>query len=221
MNYFAHFFVDHKTQQHEYNAGLFLPDVARGFVSSFRPPLPENASLPNRKFWEGCQAHYRADKIFHGSSLFQTLLDTTNQLVNSAAFSNELNRKWFLAHIMSELMLDRILIKDDSRYLDMFYDSLSSINDDDLADFLRMYHIQNEEVFLEHFNHFRKVKYIYYYTDNNKFVYSLNRIMIRAGVGAMSEQDQQLLLSLVDELEQQFCSLYPQLGASLKAIHNI
>ncbi len=221
MNYFAHFFVDHKTQQHEYNTGLFLPDVARGFVSSFRAPLPENTLSSIQEFWTGCQAHYRADKIFHSSSLFKTLLDTTNQLVNSAAFSNELNRKWFLAHIMSELMLDRILIKADSRYLDMFYDSLLSIRDHELVDFLKIYHIQNEEVFLEHFNNFRKVKYIYYYTDNNKFVYSLNRIMIRAGVGAMSEQDQQVLLSLVDKLEQQFCFLYPQLGASLKAIHNI
>lgn len=221
MNYFAHFFVDHKTQQHEYNTGLFLPDVARGFVSSFKTPLPENASLSAHEFWKGCQAHYQADKLFHGSSLFQSVLDTTNKLVNSAPFSAALNRKWFLSHIMSELMIDRILIKEDIHHLDMFYESLLAINDNELAAFLRSYHIKNEVVFLEHFNHFRKVKYIYYYTDNNKFVYSLNRIMIRAGVGAMSEHDQQVLLSLVDELEQQFCQVYPQLGASLKAIHKI
>lgn len=104
--------------------------------------------------------------------------------------------------------------------LDKFYHSLTSINDGDLEIYLKLYGMTDTDTFFEFFNHFRKVQYIYYYTDNNKFVYSLNRIMIRAGVSAISDFNQQVLLDAILLLEEKLAAdtdgLIKQLKQSIK-----
>ena len=215
MNYFAHFFVDHKLGQHEYNTGLLLPDVTRGYLKTFKHDLVhDNTAYSN--FYQGCLAHYRADKLFHGSSFFTEVLALANAALNKANFSEALNRKWFLAHIMAELLIDRILITEYPDLLDEFYNSLQQINDNELHGFLNLYKIEDSPKFFEFFNHFRKVQYIRYYTDNNKFVYSLNRIMIRAGVGAMLEDDLLLLQTVCVKLETTLLHNIPDLIVKLK-----
>ncbi len=215
MNYFAHFFVDHKLGQHEYNTGLLLPDVTRGYVKTFKHNIIA-ANAASLNFHEGCLAHYRADKLFHGSQFFADMLAMSNAEINQAKFSEALSRKWFLAHIMAELLIDRILIKQEPDLLDEFYNSLQQINDGQLLDFLNDYEIKDSPKFFEFFNHFRKVQYIRYYTDNNKFVYSLNRIMIRAGVGAMSDADLIILQEVCVKLETILLSNTPDLINKLK-----
>ncbi len=202
MNFFSHFFVDGRVNQHEYNTGLLLPDITRGYIKTFKPILP-NLTIEEIKFRDGCIAHYKADKNFHGSTFFTNILSLTNNIILNANFSTALNRKWFLAHILAELMIDRILVKLHPESLSQFYFSLDNISDQNLENYLVKYGMKETAKFFEFFNHFRKVQYISYYTDNNKFVYSLNRIMIKAGVGEISEQDQTILLqcSLVLEKE--------------------
>ena len=215
MNYFAHFFVDHKLGQHEYNTGLLLPDVTRGYIKTFKHNV-EHANAACLSFHQGCLAHYRADKLFHGSSFFTDILAQANGLINQTNFSETLNRKWFLAHIMAELLIDRVLITQYPDLLDEFYNSLQQINDSDLLDFLNLYEMKDSPKFFEFFNHFRKVQYIRYYTDNNKFVYSLNRIMIRAGVGAMLDADLFILQDVCVKLETTLLASTPDLMTKLK-----
>jgi hypothetical protein len=219
LNYFSHFFVDGIENQHEYNTGLLLPDITRGKIKSFRHQLVFTSSK-SQQFFEGCTAHYSADKKFHASSFFNNILQEATQLINEAKFSPGLSRKWFLAHITGELMLDRILVKTHPEMLDKFYRSLTSINDGDLEIYLKVYGMTDTDAFFEFFNHFRKVQYIYYYTDNNKFVYSLNRIMIRAGVSAISDFNQQVLQDAILLLEEKLAAdtdgLIKQLKQSIK-----
>lgn len=200
MNYFSHYFVDHKEERHEYNTGLLLPDVTRKEVTKFT--LIESYTPLQYQFYEGCKAHYLADKNFHSSTFFKMVLEHSGRLINEAPFSNAVQRKWFLAHILGELMIDRILVKNYPGWLDGFYTSLDAIDDNELGRFLQLNGMQKIEVFFDFFNHFRKVRYIYYYADNNKFVYSLNRIMIKAGVGELAEPDQDVLLAVALDLEE-------------------
>lgn len=199
MNYFSHFFVDHRPGRHEFNTGLLLPDVTRKTVKRFT----ERPSYNNlhREFLAGCLTHYEADKAFHTSSFFTALLARSSGMINAAGFSGAVQRKWFLAHILAELMIDRVLVKERPRELDAFYRSLDLADREALASFLELNGLEDKDTFFGFFDHFRKVQYIYYYADNNKFVYSLNRIMMRAGVGEMSGEDQAVLKDVVLELE--------------------
>jgi hypothetical protein len=215
LNYFAHFFVDHQLGQHEYNTGLLLPDVTRGYVKTFKYKVI-SAHAASINFHQGCIAHYRADKLFHGSTFFGDLLAQASTMITHANFSEALNRRWFLAHILAELLIDRILITQFPDLLDQFYDSLQRIHDDELLQFLKDYEMKDSTKFFEFFNHFRKVQYIRFYTDNNKFVYSLNRIMIRAGVGAMSDSDLLVLQNVSVQLESLLITNTPDLISKIK-----
>jgi hypothetical protein len=219
LNYFSHFFVDGIENQHEYNTGLLLPDITRGKIKSFRNQLAFSSNI-SQQFFDGCSAHYSADNKFHASFFFNSILQEVNHIINKAKFSPDINRKWFLAHITTELMLDRILVKTHPDMLDKFYHSLNSINDADLEIYLKLYGMIDTNSFFEFFNHFRKVQYIYYYTDNNKFVYSLNKIMIRAGVSAISDFNQHVLHDAIILLEEKLIGdtfgLIEQLKQSIK-----
>jgi hypothetical protein len=214
VNYFSHFWVDYQEQDYYYNTGLIIPDFARKHVKSFlKSPKLERSTL--QSLHNGCMAHYFADKKFHNSTFFKQLLELSNQLMTQAPFSERVLRKWFLAHILVELMLDRLLVKEHVTQLDDFYDSLNNVAEVDIFDYLTLFGAKDVDLFLEYFNHFRSVKYIYYYTDNIKFVYSLNKIMVRAGVGELTEADQNVLLKVVlkleNELSRNTANLFKQL----------
>lgn len=200
MNYFSHYFVDHLEGRHEYNTGLLLPDITRKLVTRFKPNT--NYTSSQFEYYKGCEAHYRGDKSFHGSAFFKWVLEQSNAVINDAPFSHSVQRKWFLAHILGELMIDRILVKQYPETLRGFYHSLDAISDRELSEYLQLNGMEKIGEFFDFFNHFRKVQYIYYYADNNKFVYSLNRIMMRAGVGELTEADQEVLLGVALQLEQ-------------------
>ncbi|TAE86704.1 MAG: hypothetical protein EAY81_05220 [Bacteroidetes bacterium] len=220
MNYFSHFWVDGKNDHHFYNVGLILPDFARKQVKSFlKPPVFNQAN--HEQLHQGCLAHYHADKLFHQSVFFTTLLHQANVIINSAPFSAGVNRKWFLAHIFVELMLDRLLTKAYKPALDSFYHSLEQVSENELSDFLTLYGASDIDLFIRHYNHFRSARYIYFYPDNIKFVYSLNRIMIRAGAGELGENDQHVLLQAVLYFEEQLSLQLPELFNQLKlSVHD-
>ena len=148
MNYFSHFFVDGIDNQHEYNTGLLLPDITRGNIKSFRH-LKLFTSASSQNFFNGCAAHYLADKKFHASEFFRNILQQSSLIINQAKFNSDLNRKWFLAHILAELMLDRILVRMYPEMLHKFYNSLDSINDSDLAYYLTLYGMKDVEEFVD------------------------------------------------------------------------
>lgn len=216
MNYFSHFITDHETGNDYYNTGLLLPDVTRQWVKQLKNPIIPFPGTKEEAIFRGCARHYASDKKFHASSFFREIQELSDSLIKQTPFSALLNRKWFLAHIMSELMIDRIMVKAYPELLNAFYDSLDRAEADTLRSFFRCYGWEETGDFFHFFNHFRSVRYIQYYTDNNKFVYSLNRIMLRAGVGEMHESDQQLLLTVVLKLEQAMGNDYSLLLQKLK-----
>lgn len=214
MNYFSHFFVDHQSGNHPYNTGLLLPDVTRGRLKGFRSPYNAGDDI-GTQFYMGCQAHYRADKLFHASHFFVRLSELALKHINNAPFSDAVHRKWFIAHILTELMIDRILVGKYRNLLNDFYESLTKAGDEHLRSFLEYFEMDDVDSFFEFFNHFRSVQYIHYYTDNNKFVYSLNRIVIRAGLGGLSEADQTVLLETALQFEREIGLTPEELGRQL------
>lgn len=219
MNFFSHFFVDHISGNHPYNTGLLLPDITRGRIDGFRKPYEKTDTI-GQQFYRGCQAHYYADKQFHGSTFFTEMSAKALDCLNKAPFSPAVHRKWFIAHILTELMIDRILVGQYRNLLDEFYQSLSTAGDEHLSHFLLYFGMKDIDSFFEFFNHFRSVQYIHYYTDNNKFVYSLNRIVIRAGVGSLSEEDQTVLLNAALQFEMEIGLTPEALGNQLiKSVH--
>lgn len=219
MNYFSHFVVDHIKDKHEYNTGLLLPDITKRWIKKFRYPEPDvRFTVAKNDLLNGCLKHYESDKKFHSSSFFSRNFETLNNLVKKVNFTPELQRRWFLSHIMFELLLDRVIVRDHELLLDSFYESLNKSDDAILDQFLRVYGMTNTEDFFNFFNHFRSVKYIYFYTDNKKFLYSLNRIMMRAGLKEMNDTDLELLEEVLITYEGDYFSDSAKVMTELKQV---
>lgn len=205
LNYLCHFFIDHIPDNHYYNTGLILPDICKKWVKQFRhPPLSSTSNAAHFQLKLGAAQHYKADKLFHGSDFFKSHLSIFTQAINNAGLNEKVQRKWFIAHIAFELMLDRMLVKNFPDKVDEFYQSLQAADKEELKFFLMHHGATDTDDFFQFYGHFTSIQYIYYYTNNNKFIYSLNRIMQRAGLHAIDENDANKLLNALLILENDY-----------------
>jgi hypothetical protein len=207
VNYLSHFVIDNQPGDYYYNTALILPDVSKKWIKTFKTPQPPPSFLPEQlQLLQGCLQHYESDKQFHSSSFFEHYQQTVNTHLKTKPFSADVTRKWFIAHILTELLIDRRIVVAEPKLVDSFYDSLNRVDNNVLAEFLQYYGMAETAEFFKLFDHFRSVQYIYYYADNNKFIYSLNRIMMRVGIKELSDTDAGLLLEAVLEIEAEHMS---------------
>jgi hypothetical protein len=202
VNYFSHFVVDRIPGRFAHNAALFFPDVCKRWIASFHKPPPSPLFTANQNdMLLGCIKHYQADKRFHQSSFFHHYNTQTLEALKRIPFSEEFTRIWFVSHVLFELLLDRQWVAHLPHELDAFYESITTIDEGELIDYLKHYGLQDTQSFLDFWNHFKTVKYIYYYTDNRKLLYSLSRIMMRVGLKEPNQHDSELLLNAIPMLE--------------------
>ncbi len=222
MNYLSHFYIHQKPNNAYYNLGLILPDFARANVASFKvePHLSQAAFI---QIYQGCMAHYSADKIFHSSTFFTHYTEQYKNILYTSPFSKSFNRRWFLAHILFEMMIDRLLINHQIKVCVDFYNNLQNIDEATLALFVKNYQCKNLDVLLKNFNHFCQAKYIFKYADNNSFVYSINRVLQQAGVTSkatgISDEDKIVLQQCIDKIEQSIFKNAQQILFELKSIY--
>lgn len=220
MNYLSHFFIDSKPGAFYYNAALILPDITKTWIKKFDPSMLPNPSAIQSELLKGALQHYHSDKLFHASAFFATYQELINVKLKNIPLSDDVNRKWFIAHVLTELLIDRQIVKSFKTYVDDFYDSLDHVDDRELGIFLGYFGMTDPGDFLKFLNHFRNARYIYYYADNNKFLYSLGRIMMRVGIKELGEKDGLVLLEAILDIEREYMSDTNVILGELKAVFN-
>jgi hypothetical protein len=200
-----------------YTAGLVLPDLTRGFVKNLGK-LKEHDYGIYEPLAAGCLQHYSADKIFHGSAFFEWGTHACVEAVKRMRFESEVARKWFIGHILFELLVDRILVRHKPSVASDFYAQLNTLDQTELNQFISLHEHTNKDSFLKFYVHFRKVAYIKNYTDNNLFAYSLSRIILKAGLPALTLTDKMVLQECVWELEENEFKNAQQLLIELKEV---
>jgi hypothetical protein len=200
LNFLSHFYVHQQGNNPLFSTGLVFPDLARGFGKQIgKLELNQYGSLSELAL--GCKHHYQADKIFHSSSFFEWGTQACINQLKQAQFDTQVERKWFIGHILFELLLDRILVRHQPQVAHDFYTQLNLVSQSQLDDFISLHSFQEKDRFLKFYAHFRKAAYIRNYTDNNLFAFSLSRIILRAGLPALSLADKVVLQECVLNLE--------------------
>ena len=200
MNYLSHFYIHQKPGESYYNAGLIMPDLARGFVKSFKNKVLYVGS-DLQALHIGCLQHYNADKTFHASEFFEWGSHLCTAAVKKLIFKGEVERRWFIGHVLFEMFLDKLLVQHKKQVYIDFYESLNQTDLLVLKEFLDLNTASNSDKLLQNFNHFRSVQYIINYTNTNLFVFSLSRVLIRAGLKPLSFYDKMILEECVLKLE--------------------
>jgi hypothetical protein len=122
-------------------------------------------------------------------------------MLNKAKFTETVNRRWFMGHVLFEMLLDRLLINHQPQVGIDFYADLQELRLNDMQQFVSFHQHNDYDRFLRFFEHFRSVAYIQNYPDNNLFAFSLSRIMKKAGLAELSLPDKIVLQECVWDLE--------------------
>lgn len=217
VNFFAHYYFDHLKGLHEFNTGLVLPDFIRNFVKGKRwKPIPVQQIEELEYYRKGALAHIGRDQKFHSSLFFKEAANEMRELINEIPENNKVNRVWFAAHLLSEMMLDRILIKEKRGWLDDFYQSLENSSRIGLEQFLIASGIEKSPEFINGLDRFTEAKYLYHYLDNEAMVYSLNRVYMAVGASGIWRYDQKKkMVELLDEAERRIFDQLPKLHAQM------
>ncbi|MES2560901.1 MAG: hypothetical protein V4590_14240 [Bacteroidota bacterium] len=221
MNYLSHYIIDHTADDPYFNSALIFPDICKRWIKTFKLPEPSgDFTVHQQSLYTGCMRHYTRDKQFHSSPFFEKYQQYINEHLKSIPFTGAVERKWFIAHVLTELLIDRTFVKLNPGFVDAFYTSLAAIDNREVKGFLSHYGMTDTTEFFTFFDHFRSVKYIYYYADNNKFLYSLSRIMLRVGLKELNEADAFLMQEAIHTIETVHMHNGAALLAELKEVFN-
>jgi hypothetical protein len=213
MNFIAHYHY-YKTEDSYYNLGLVLPDLVKSFCKTHLKPAERMVHPQMNALNQGSIIHLKADKLFHNSFYFTACEKHLSELVDSKA---QWPRKWFLNHLLCEILLDRIIIDKYPDICEQFYNDLSSTNQEQVALYLKLNGINNFQNFAIGLEKFVTAKFIFDYKHNEKILLALSRVYQRLGIDyEWTDYDKSLLLeSLPIQLE--FMSLgYEHLKTELK-----
>jgi hypothetical protein len=204
MNFLSHYFFDNIPGNHYYNFGLILPDLLGiynrkwKFSTKVIPKNDHHFSQIN----SGALRHLQTDHEFHNSDWFQI----KRQEVKALLYKHNLNfspfRPFFISHILVELILDRVILKKDIETAHHFYTDMDLINDEVIVSLLNKSNFAPAGEFISFFNRFRQHRYVFTYADNEKFIFSLNRIFSRVNNPIFEGEFKEILIHLIFETEQ-------------------
>ena len=200
MNFLAHHFF-FATDNAWYNTGLILPDWSRSAKGRRKLEWMAKHDLAYKEeaLWMGCQKHYEADHWFHECAYFS---ETTHSIEKDLAhvqgqglFNSQ--RKWFLAHLLAEMLLDRLIMDRHTTALDQFYADLRKVPYDDLEGFLLQAGKEDMGRFPQAHKGFIESEFIRYYSSDKGLAESLSRVVQRTGQAALSAEEIQILSRLM------------------------
>lgn len=208
MNFIAHYFLDRNLDDSLFFAGVSTPDLVSIFDRTIRlkekrmPLIMEHeGTQAELSFYNGVMRHFEVDRIFHTSDFFKQevriLCDEFNQVVGE----RKVQRDFFVAHILFELALDKVLIHQNSTLVDDFYTHLNSRSLDEivrLTEWVTHTPMPSYNGYLRKFIH---RKYLYNYTDWEHVLFILKRIIQGVGIRDTQYLFQPAFRELVERYE--------------------
>jgi hypothetical protein len=225
MNFLAHYFLDRNHPSSEFVVGAATPDLLSIYNSNLRIKAGQVDHLNTEarangdpQFLAGLARHFHADRVFHSSPLFATETQEFSALLERTYQGQNVPRKYFISHIMLELLLDKVLIRHDTTLLDDYYRHFESlapfhaIRKD--TEIVSGHPLPNYESFLAKFV---ENKYLYHYTNNDHLIYILRRLLRRVHIDDNKFLDDPRFLQLMDQLEVRIEGYYLQFFEEIRA----
>lgn len=163
--------------------------------------LPENTdALEQLRI--GTNTHFSRDKQFHSSGYFHEQNEKIIAIIKPRFHEAHIPRYWFASHVLTEMLIDRVLIKQNPAMAQGFYADLEQAETAAIETFLQVRNVSDIPVFLERLARFNQSKYLLQYVHDKALIYSLNRIFVFTGADKEWTADQSFLLeNLMPEAE--------------------
>lgn len=210
MNFLSHYYFDQDHPSNYHKLGILLPDMIKGFNKKLRKEVFQNKHSDKKEYREllkGIQRHYEIDKIFHQLPFFQKYSAIIKELILSKDIPEFQFRTYFLAHILLEFLLDRLLVKQNPLLAVQLYEDLDNLNRSTLTSYF--VHIGREDFLTEFFGiflSFTSKRYLLHYPDNDTFINALLWLYKKINPIAFSQDSKCELIDVVETME----TLYPE-----------
>lgn len=179
MNFLAHFYTANSNIEAYKLLGVILPDVVRDFSKIHNHKIENDFSsevLEINQMLAGINLHLKGDKAFHNHSIFLELEAQAKKSLK-AQTKITVKRKFIIAHVLVELMLDQYIINNSPEKLDSFYKTLNNIELNRANLFFEALNT-TEDVshFKRNFSHFLEIKFLYHLKENEGVIFTLNKV---------------------------------------------
>ena len=182
MNYFAHGvrFLD----QPLFLAGTAVPDwmsVADRGVR-VRPKLVEALTReegPDSETARGILQHFHDDDWFHRTPGFARVTAALTEQFREALAGDDGMRPGFLGHIVTEMLLDAVLIEQDPRGLDEYYAVLGGVDPTAVQGVVNRSSRRSTDRLVHFIRLFLAERFLYDYLESERLLYRLNQVLRR------------------------------------------
>jgi hypothetical protein len=213
MNYISHYYTDNDPADPYFNFGLMLPDMLGTVHRGWKPITGKQYHFNSKEgsqIWQGFQRHLLADSIFHNTDFFSSQTRYIRNVLEQAGLVQPGLRLFFVAHVLLEIMLDRLIIKTHPDIPDRFYNDLAAVDEQAIAGFFSGLLSQVPERLFHSLARFKEHKYLYSYAENEQLFFALNRIMERAGQTSYSDNALPAFSFAVAEIEATFLPIFDE-----------
>ncbi len=183
MNYFAHGmrFVDRPY----FLAGTALPDwlsvVDRRVRLRARnvKPFADGTAAPAAELAAGVLQHLDDDAWFHKTAAFAVASAELTVLFRDALPADDGHRPAFLGHILTEMLLDAVLIDRDPAALSAYYAAFDRLDAAIVAESVNRMATHSTDCLRDFIPLFARERFLADYRDTNRLLFRLNQIMRR------------------------------------------
>jgi hypothetical protein len=205
LNFLAHYFTVRDQVSDYIKTGTVLPDILRQVNARIRiiryVPHTKYSDKGLRQITLGFEYHLEGDRLFHDSSQFHSYHELTKTKLKQYKLNKENARNYLTAHILVELLLDRLLLKNVKNIGEDFYSTLENV---DLAYFSALFekdrHYQHTR-FTDHFLSFISYRYALHYIHDEAITFALNRICSRLGSEVILKTEFNVFYECIHEIE--------------------
>ncbi len=214
MNYLAHYYLDHTDPRPHFTLGLILPDLVRNFKKQYRlNPLHLTDATPADKMLhlnQGVHRHFHADKVFHTSAFFDQHNSELKAKLYAAGFESINKYTYFVAHVLLEMIIDKVLLQQHPLLCLNFYHALEKTEKAVIGNYLQISgNLTHEHVnqFLLFFDQFCQNQYLFHYRHYDGLLYGLERMYQRYVPSTFTNADKQKLAAIIEQTEESIAPL--------------
>lgn len=227
MNFISHFYLDRHMDDSLFVVGTCTPDLVSIFDRKVR--LKESAisklvqdtevSPEQLSFYQGVIRHFQVDRLFHTSDFFYSETRQLSQQLREAFPATHIQRSFFVAHVLLELILDRLLIHNDELLLNNFYQHFENCSEKQIVS-LTSWLTGGSKLpsYGDFISRFTRDKHIYRYKEIEYIIYVLKRILRRVGI---FEYDYLNSQAFIFHLQQYEFELSKRYRSALKSFHQM
>lgn len=224
MNLVAHYYLDRDLVNSYFAVGAATPDLLSIYNSQLRIKQrhllklsEDEAGRITPPFLNGLQRHFFADGIFHDSPIFQRETKRISNMLVQYFPDIAIQRKFFIGHILLELMLDKVLIKLHPGILETYYghfEALQPFRDIRRSLEIALNHqLPNYEAYL---TRFLRRKFLYHYADPQHIAWILRRILRRVRIRDTEYVQSPTFFKLMEDYEVELLEMHEEFFTEIR-----